>query len=33
MGEQSGSMEKHIAKLDLADVKTLFEFIRMSKGT
>jgi hypothetical protein len=32
MDEQDGSMEKLIAKLDLADVKTLFELMRMSKG-
>jgi hypothetical protein len=33
MCEQGGSMEKIIAKLDLVDVKTLFELMRMSKGT
>jgi lipid-binding SYLF domain-containing protein len=32
MGEQGGSMEKLITKLNLVDVKTLFEFMRLSKG-
>jgi hypothetical protein len=32
MGEQGGSMEKVIAKLDPIDVNTLFEHTRMSKG-
>jgi hypothetical protein len=32
MDEQGGPMEKLIAKLDPADVKTLFELMRMSKG-
>jgi hypothetical protein len=31
MDEQGGPMEKLIAKLDPADVKTLFELMRMSK--
>jgi hypothetical protein len=33
MDEQGWPMEKLIAKLDPADVKTLFELMRMSKGT
>jgi hypothetical protein len=32
MDEQGGPMEKFIAKLDLTNVKTLFELMRMSKG-
>jgi hypothetical protein len=32
MDKQGGPMEKLIAKLDPADVKTLFELMRMSKG-
>jgi hypothetical protein len=32
MGEQGSSTEKLIAKLDLANVKILFELMRMSKG-
>jgi hypothetical protein len=32
MDEQDGPIEKLIAKLDLVDVKTLFELMRMSKG-
>jgi hypothetical protein len=32
MDEQGGSMEKLVAKLDPADVKTLFELMRISKG-
>jgi hypothetical protein len=32
MDEQGEPMEKLTAKLDPADVKTLFEFMRMSKG-
>jgi hypothetical protein len=31
MGEQVGSMKKLIVKLDSADMKTLFELMRMSK--
>jgi hypothetical protein len=33
MDEQGGPIEKLIAKLDPEDVKTLFELMRMSKGT
>jgi hypothetical protein len=32
MDEQDGSMEKLVAKLDPADVKTLFDLMRISKG-